>query len=117
MGGGRLTGKVGRFSVGALNMQTDDAPDANALATNFTVVRVKRDILRRSRIGAIFTRRSVSLDRNGENGRLRRRRLVRVPRQRDVQWLRTLTEITLLCAERPKPHKNGLRLDALGNLI
>ena len=67
MGGGRLTGKVGRFSVGALNMQTDDAPDANALATNFTVVRVKRDILRRSRIGAIFTRRSVSLDRNGEN--------------------------------------------------
>ncbi len=67
VGGGRLTGKVGNFSVGALNMQTDDAPDANALATNFTVVRVKQDILRRSRIGALFTRRSVSLDRNGEN--------------------------------------------------
>ena len=67
VGGGRLTGKVGNLSVGALNMQTDDAPDANALATNFTVVRVKQDILRRSRIGAIFTRRSVSLDRNGEN--------------------------------------------------
>ena len=67
VGGGRLTGKVGNLSIGALNMQTDDAPDANALATNFTVVRVKQDILRRSRIGAIFTRRSVSLDRNGEN--------------------------------------------------
>ena len=67
IGGGRLTGKVGNLSIGALNMQTDDAPDANALATNFTVVRVKQDILRRSRIGAIFTRRSVSLDRNGEN--------------------------------------------------
>ena len=67
VGGGRLTGKVGNLSVGALNMQTGDAPDANALATNFTVVRVKQDILRRSRIGAIFTRRSVSLDRNGEN--------------------------------------------------
>ena len=63
----RLSGKVGNSSIGALNMQTDDAPDANALATNFTVVRVKQDILRRSRIGAIFTRRSVSLDRNGEN--------------------------------------------------
>ena len=67
VGGGRLTGKVGNFSIGALNMQTDDAPEANALATNFTVVRVKQDILRRSRIGAIFARRSVSLDRNGEN--------------------------------------------------
>ena len=67
VGGGRLTGKVGNFSIGALNMQTDDAPDAHALATNFTVVRVKQDILRRSRIGAIFTRRSVSLDRNGDN--------------------------------------------------
>ena len=67
VGGGRLTGKVGRFSIGALNMQTDDAPDANALATNFTVMRVSGDILRRSRVGAIFTRRSVSLDRNGEN--------------------------------------------------
>ena len=67
VGGGRLTGKVGNLSIGAINMQTDDAPDANALATNFTVVRVKQDILRRSRIGAIFTRRSVSLDRNGDN--------------------------------------------------
>ena len=67
VGGGRLTGKVGRFSIGALNMQTDDVPDANALATNFTVARVSGDILRRSRIGAIFARRSVSLDRNGEN--------------------------------------------------
>ena len=67
VGGGRLTGKVGQFSIGAVNMQTDDAPAANAMATNFTVVRLKRDILRRSRIGAIFTRRSVSLDRNGEN--------------------------------------------------
>ena len=28
--------------------------------TNFTVVRVKRDILRRSTIGAMFTNRSVS---------------------------------------------------------
>ena len=67
VGGGRLTGKVGRFSIGAVNMQTGDAPDAGALATNFTVVRVKRDVLRRSRVGAIFTRRSVSLDRTGSN--------------------------------------------------
>jgi len=66
-GGGRLTGKVGRFSIGALNIQTDNESVGNALATNFTVVRLKRDILRRSRIGGMFTRRSVSLTGNGAN--------------------------------------------------
>ena len=66
-GGGRLTGKAGKFSVGALNIQTDDAPSAAAVATNFTVVRVKRDILRRSRIGGIFTGRTVSTAGPGSN--------------------------------------------------
>ena len=36
-------------------------------ATNFSVLRVKRDILRRSRVGAIFTNRSVSLKGDGRN--------------------------------------------------
>ena len=67
LGGGRLTGKVGDFSVGAINIQTDDAPAAKALATNFSVLRIKRDILRRSRVGAIFTNRSVSLEGDGAN--------------------------------------------------
>ena len=67
LGGGRLTGKVGDFSVGALNIQTDDVASAGAAATNFTVVRVKRDILRRSRIGGIFTGRSVSTVGDGSN--------------------------------------------------
>ena len=67
LGGGRLTGKVGDFTVGAVNIQSEDTPDANALATNFTVLRIKRDILRRSRIGGIFTGRSVSLAGNGSN--------------------------------------------------
>ena len=60
--GGRMTGRVGQFTVGALNMQTGDAPSAAAQATNFTVVRVKRDVLRRSSIGGIFTRRTVTRD-------------------------------------------------------
>ena len=59
LAGGRLTGKAGDFTVGALNIQTDDALDSRAVATNFTVVRIKRDILRRSRIGGIFTGRST----------------------------------------------------------
>ena len=58
--GGRLTGRVGAFSLGVVNIQTGDAAALGAPATNFSVVRVKRDILRRSSIGALFTRRSVS---------------------------------------------------------
>ena len=58
--GGRLTGRIGRFSLGVMNVQTGDEAAAGALATNFSVVRVKRDLLRRSSIGVIFTGRSVS---------------------------------------------------------
>ncbi len=60
LGGGRLNGKVGQFSVGALSIQTDDKLVGAESSTNFTVLRVSRDILRRSRIGAIFTGRSVA---------------------------------------------------------
>ena len=65
LGGGRVTGKLGPFDVGALNIQTDDEQISGAEATNFTVLRVKRDILRRSTIGGILTNRSVSLAGNG----------------------------------------------------
>ena len=57
--GGRLTGKVGRVGLGVVNIQT--AADEVSPATNFTVIRVKRDILRRSGIGAMFTNRSASV--------------------------------------------------------
>ena len=57
--GGRLTGKSGDVTVGALNIQTDDAPGVTAAPTNFTVFRIKRDVLRRSRVGGIFTGRSA----------------------------------------------------------
>ena len=67
IGGGRITGKVGAFDVGAVNIQTDDEPTADVATTNFTVARVKRDILRRSSVGAIFTNRSVSTVGPGSN--------------------------------------------------
>ena len=67
VGGGRLTGKVGDFSVGAVNIQTDDSAATDAASTNFSVLRIKRDILRRSRVGAIFTNRSISLEGDGAN--------------------------------------------------
>ncbi|MBM3779782.1 MAG: carbohydrate binding family 9 domain-containing protein [Acidimicrobiia bacterium] len=59
LGGGRLSGRTGPFSVGVLNIQTDGADAAGARSTNFTVARVRRDILRRSTVGALVTRRSI----------------------------------------------------------
>ncbi|MBI4262851.1 MAG: carbohydrate binding family 9 domain-containing protein [Acidobacteria bacterium] len=61
-GGGRLTGRLGRYSLGLLNIQTGDEPAAQAAATNFSVVRLRRDILRRSSVGLLFT------GRNGQGG-------------------------------------------------
>ena len=67
LGGGRLTGRIGPFSIGALTIQTDRQDEVGALPTNFSVLRISRDILRRSRIGAIITRRSVSTRGPGAN--------------------------------------------------
>jgi len=63
--GGRMTGKVGKYSVGLLEIQTDDDEATGARATNFAVARVKRDILRRSYIGLIGTRRSPMASASG----------------------------------------------------
>ncbi|MEQ1870866.1 MAG: DUF5916 domain-containing protein [Vicinamibacterales bacterium] len=56
--GGRLTGRVGRYSLGMLAIRADEAAATATPATTFSVLRVKRDLLRRSSIGAIFTARS-----------------------------------------------------------
>ena len=66
-GGGRLTGKTGPYSIGLLNVQTGAEPSTGTVPTNFSVVRLKRDVLRRSSVGALFTGRSVSIDQNGTN--------------------------------------------------
>jgi len=59
-GGGRLTGRAGAFTLGLLNIQTGDEPTSGAPSTGFTVARIKRDVLRRSSVGAILTHRSES---------------------------------------------------------
>ena len=59
--GGRLTGRTGAFTLGLLNIHTADEPTSGAPGTGFTVARLKRDVLRRSSIGAIFTHRSESI--------------------------------------------------------
>ena len=65
--GGRLTGKVGPFNVGALNIQTGKEKTVGVPATNFTALRLRRDVLRRSSLGVLFTRRSASTVAEGSN--------------------------------------------------
>ena len=67
LGGGRLTGRAGAFNIGVVNIQTDDNPAARAVNTNFTAVRVRRDVLQRSTVGALFTNRSASTMGPGAN--------------------------------------------------
>ena len=75
-GGGRLSGKAGKYNVGLLNMQTDDvallqppleSPHGRLAGSNFTVARVSRDLPNRSSIGGLFTNR-------GGTGRFARER-------------------------------------------
>ena len=61
LAGGRLSGKLGGYNVGMLNMQTDDAVDGRtgetiAAKNNFTVMRVQREV-GRSNFGAMFVNR------------------------------------------------------------
>lgn len=65
--GGRLTGRLGKFSIGAMSIRTGDSPASGLPATNFSVLRLKRDILRRSSVGILFTGRSVSRSGAGSN--------------------------------------------------
>jgi hypothetical protein len=59
-GGGRLSGKMGGWNVGLLNIQADDIEDANGdnigPANNFSVIRMQREV-GRSSYGAIFVNR------------------------------------------------------------
>jgi hypothetical protein len=64
--GARMTGTVGPFGLGVLNIQAEDVT-GNPPATNFSVVRLQRDILRRSSVGVLFTGRSVSQHGTGSN--------------------------------------------------
>ena len=59
--GARVTGKADKYQIGGVNIQTGDKFEANAVSTNFTAVRIKRDFLRRSNIGVVATRRGPSL--------------------------------------------------------
>ena len=56
IGGGRVTGRIGPYALGVLNIATEE----ETLATrelgnaNFTAIRVKRNVLRNSSVGTLF---------------------------------------------------------------
>jgi hypothetical protein len=56
-GGARVTGRAGPYSVGLLNIQTEASDEVGAASTNFSVVRLKRDVLSRGSIGVLGTYR------------------------------------------------------------
>jgi len=62
LGGIKLSGKTGPYRIGVMNMQTEEKTVTTAdgtknyyPSTNYTVVRVKRDVLKQSYIGFIGT--------------------------------------------------------------
>jgi hypothetical protein len=72
VGGGRLTGQAGPFSVGVMSLQTADAD--GAAGANNSVVRVRGDVLPRATVGGIFTNKQNSSFTGrtaGVDGRLR----------------------------------------------
>ncbi|MFC1608513.1 DUF5916 domain-containing protein [Candidatus Latescibacterota bacterium] len=72
LGGIKLSGKAGRYRIGIMNMQTESKTVTTAdgaknyyPTTNYTVVRVKRDVLEQSYIGFIGT--MVNRDKKPDN--------------------------------------------------
>jgi hypothetical protein len=53
IGGGKVTGRLGPYAVGAMNLTTDEAGGR----ANYTAVRVKRNVLAQSSVGGILLSR------------------------------------------------------------
>ena len=58
LGGARLSGRAGAYTLGLFSMQTDDFEDTPS--TNFSVLRLRRDVLQRSDVGAIFVNKQAA---------------------------------------------------------
>ncbi len=65
LGGARVTGKLGPYDIGAMDIVSDDAQldDGTSVpGTNFAAVRVKRNVLARSSIGGLFLSKAPADD-------------------------------------------------------
>lgn len=76
LGGAKIVGKVGRYQIAAMNLLTDELSfiDNNTKikinSTNFSLFRIRRDILNRSNIGLMFLNKEIqnSMDYNRSMG-------------------------------------------------
>ena len=69
LGGTRVAGKAGRYSLGILNMQTEEV-EGVAPSNNFFVFRVNRELKTRSSMGAIFVnRQGISSEKSNDYNR------------------------------------------------
>jgi hypothetical protein len=57
--GARITGRLQGFTLGLMNVQTEALPSEGVRASNYGVYRVRRSILSRSSVGAIFMNREI----------------------------------------------------------
>ncbi|MDX1493044.1 MAG: DUF5916 domain-containing protein, partial [Longimicrobiales bacterium] len=64
-GGGRLSGRIGRYELGLLDMQT--LREGDSPAENFAVARVRRSVLTRSDVGFILVNRQATSATPGES--------------------------------------------------
>jgi len=60
LGGARVTGRAGRYTLGIISMQT--AEFHTIPSTNFTIGRLRRDVLQNSDVGVIFVNKAESGD-------------------------------------------------------
>ncbi len=72
LGGGRLSGRAGPFEVGLLNLQTRaatliDADTTYVPAQNYSVVRLRRNVLGNSDVGFLFVNRQATSRRHDYN--------------------------------------------------
>ncbi len=59
IGGAKIAGKLGKFNVGMLNLQAQSK--GNIPSNNFSVVRVSRDVLKKSAVGVLLTNRQSTI--------------------------------------------------------
>ena len=111
--GGRVTGKAGPFDIAALNIETAEKESADVAPTNFTAVRVRRDILRRSNVGVIATARQPEARAGHQHGVGRRRQHSRVAEHHRARLLRC-APTSLDRRRRPRATGRGSTMPAIG---
>ena len=71
VGGGRLSGKLGGYNIGVLNLQTEEAVDRTgrtvAPGSNFTVARLQREVGRSTFGGVVVNRQGVGSSRTSDD--------------------------------------------------